>query len=44
MPLKVTEGDAFPSVRLLDDRGQEITIEKVGGYQPLILAFFRGPW
>jgi peroxiredoxin len=44
MPLRLAEGDRFPSISLLDDRGNEVTIEKVGGFKPLILAFFRGPW
>jgi peroxiredoxin len=44
MPLKLEEGDVFPNVSLLDDRGSEVTIEKVGGFKPLILSFFRGPW
>ena len=44
MPLKFSEGQAFPSASLVDDRGKEVTIEEVGNHQPLILAFFRGPW
>ncbi len=44
MPLKYSEGQVFPSVSLIDERGKEVTIEEIGGRQPLILAFFRGPW
>ena len=44
MALKYEEGQRFPSVSLTDDRGKEVTIEEIGGRQPLILAFFRGPW
>jgi len=33
MPLKVADGDAFPSISLVDDRESEVTIENVGGYQ-----------
>ncbi len=44
MPLKYAEGQKFPSVSLIDERGKEVTIKEVGGHLPLILAFFRGPW
>ena len=44
MPLKFEEGQKFPSLALVDDRGNEVTIEEAGGGKPLILAFFRGPW
>ena len=44
MPLKYEVGQKFPSLALTDDREQEVSIEEVGGGQPLILAFYRGPW
>ena len=44
MPLKFEEGQKFPNVSLGDDRGKEVTVKDVGRRQPLILAFFRGPW
>ena len=44
MPLKYDVGDKFPSQILLDDQGQEFSIEEAAGGQPLILSFFRGPW
>ena len=44
MPLKYEVGQKFPSISLVDDRGQEVSIEEVAGGRPLILAFYRGPW
>ncbi len=44
MPLKYEIGQKFPSMSLEDDREQEVSIEEVAGGQPLILAFYRGPW
>ena len=44
MPLKYDVGQKLPSMGLVDDRGRESSIEEVAGGQPLILAFFRGPW
>ncbi len=44
MPLQYEVGQKFPERSLVDDRGKEVTIEEVAGGQPLILAFYRGPW
>lgn len=44
MPLRYELGQKFPSLSLVDDRENEVSIEKVAGGQPLILAFYRGPW
>ena len=44
MPLKYEVGQKFPSLTLLDDRESEVSIEDVSGGQPLLLAFYRGPW
>lgn len=44
MPLRYQEGQTFPAATLVDDRGREVSIEDVAAGQPLILAFFRGPW
>lgn len=44
MTLRYRVGDTFPSLPLVDDRGETRTIEDLSGGQPLILAFFRGPW
>ncbi len=44
MPLKYEVGQKFPSISLVDDRQQELSIEEVAGGRPLILAFYRGPW
>ena len=44
MPLRYDVGQQFPSMALIDDRGKEVTIEQAAGGQPLILAFYRGPW
>ncbi len=44
MPLKYKEGQTFPSISLIDDRGNEVSIAEVASRQPLILAFYRGPW
>ena len=44
MPLRYDVGQKFPSLSLVDDRGNEVSIEEVAGGRPLILAFYRGPW
>ncbi len=44
MPLKYDIGQKLPSMSLVDDCGREVSCEDVAGGQPLILAFFRGPW
>jgi peroxiredoxin len=44
MPLKFDVGDRFPDWELTDDRGQKQTISGLADRQPLVLAFFRGPW
>jgi len=44
MPLKYDVGQKFPAASLVDDRGQEVSMSEVGGGQPLILVFYRGPW
>ena len=44
MALKYDVGQKFPSIRLVDDREREVSIAELAGGQPLILAFFRGPW
>ena len=44
MPLKYEVGQRFPSVSLLDDRERRVSIVDLAEGQPLILAFFRGPW
>jgi peroxiredoxin len=44
MALHYGVGQQFPSLSLVDDRDQAVSIEEVAGGQPLILAFYRGPW
>ena len=44
MALKYQVGQQFPSLSLIDDREQEASISELAGGQPLILAFYRGPW
>ncbi len=44
MALKYEIGQKFPSLSLLDDRERAVSIADLTGGQPLILAFFRGPW
>jgi len=44
MALRFQVGDTFPSVSLVDERGEERTIAELSGGQPLLLIFFRGPW
>ena len=44
MALQYEVGQKFPSVSLRDQRGEEVSIEELAGGQPLILAFYRGPW
>ncbi len=44
MALKYHVGQKFPSVSLVDDYDRTVSIEQVAARQPLILAFYRGPW
>ena len=44
MPLRFETGQKFPSVTLVDDRGQDVSIEEVADGRPLILVFYRGYW
>ncbi len=44
MALKYEVGQKFPSMSLVDDRGQSVSIEELAKRSPLILAFYRGPW
>ncbi len=44
MALKYQVGQQFPSLSLINDREQEVSISELAGGQPLILAFYRGPW
>ena len=44
MPLSYEVGQKFPSVTLVDDRGQSVSIEDVADKRPLIVVFYRGPW
>ena len=44
MPLRYEVGQKFPAVTLVDDREQEISTADLGSGQPLMLAFYRGPW
>ena len=44
MALKYHVGQQFPSLSLIDDREQEVSIAELAGGQPLVLAFYRGPW
>ena len=44
MALKYQVGQKFPSVSLVDDHDRTVSIEQVAASQPLILAFYRGPW
>ena len=44
MSLRYEVGQRFPSLRLEDDQERTISIEEVAGGQPLVLAFYRGPW
>ncbi len=44
MSLKYTVGQKFPLMRLIDDRERELSIAELAGSEPLILAFYRGPW
>ena len=44
MALRYEVGQKFPSLTLVDDREREVSIEEVAGDQPLIFAFYRGPW
>ena len=44
MPLRYDVGQKFPSVSLVDDRAQTVSISEVADGRPLLLAFYRGPW
>ena len=44
MPLKLDVGASFPDFELPDEHGENRSISELAGKQPLILAFFRGPW
>ena len=44
MALRYDVGEKFPSLSLVDDREREVSIADVAAGQPLILAFYRGPW
>ena len=44
MALRYHVGQKFPSLTLTDDREKEVSIAELAGGQPLILAFYRGPW
>jgi peroxiredoxin len=44
MALKLKPGDRFPDLALPDHTGEPRSISAVAAGQPLILAFFRGPW
>ena len=44
MPLKLKPGDRFPDLTLPDHTGESRSISSLADGQPLILAFFRGPW
>ena len=44
MPLKYKVGQKFPSMSLIDDRERKVAIAELAGGEPLILAFYRGPW
>ena len=44
MALNIGVGDRFPDVTMVDDRGAARSIGELADGQPLVLAFFRGPW
>jgi len=44
MALRFKPGDRFPDHALPDDAGYTRPISEVAGGQPLVLAFYRGPW
>jgi len=44
VPLQFSVGEKFPDFTLLDDRDREVSLADVAEKQPLILAFYRGPW
>jgi hypothetical protein len=44
MPLKFEVGQKFPSVPLVDDRGNDFSLADWADGQPSFLAFYRGPW
>lgn len=44
MPLRLKPGDRFPDLELPDETGRSVSISALADGQPLLLAFFRGPW
>ena len=42
--MKLDVGASFPDFELQDERGEKRSIAELAGKQPLLLAFFRGPW
>jgi len=44
MPLKLRPGDSFPDAVLRNESGEKVSLSEVAGGQPLLLAFYRGPW
>ena len=44
MALKYQVGQQFPSLGLIDEREQGVSIAEVAEDQPLTLTFYRGPW
>lgn len=44
MALKYGVGQKFPSLSLVDDQENAVSIAEVAEAQPLIIAFYRGPW
>ncbi len=44
MALRYEVGQKFPAVSLVDDQERSGSIAELAGGQPLILAFYRGPW
>ena len=44
MPLRYKVGQKFPPLSLVDDQERAVSIAELAGGQPLILAFYRGPW
>jgi peroxiredoxin len=44
MPLRYEVGQKFPAATLVDDQERAMSIAELAGGQPLILAFYRGPW
>lgn len=44
MALKYDVGQKFPSLSLVDDQEHAVSIAELAEGQPLIIAFYRGPW